>query len=241
MHQIFHRYAHRYDLHTPPEHYRDDHDFVLELARKKSDPVRLLDVGCGTGVLIERARKNGIDAYGIDASAEMVETATRRLGQGAVDRRRMQEISFAGDFDVVTALSWTLNYCDGDLELADILRRCRNALRPKGTLVAQVAHAAHATGELYEDVESGPEGQENDVRFLYRFASLENSALRADYVYACMSANELAFETHVLQMADVRRVAQLVSATGFNDVRIFDSWRGDAFRSSVSPFIVARI
>ena len=72
MYLLFDALAHRYDLHTPPDHYRHDHAFVLEQAATLGSPCRLLDVGCGTGVLVEKARRAGVLAMGIDASPGMI-------------------------------------------------------------------------------------------------------------------------------------------------------------------------
>jgi len=154
----------------------------------------------------------------------------------------MQDLESDAGFDVVTFLSWTLNYCTNDEELVDVLRRCRRALKPGGVLVAQVAHAANATGELFEDRESGPGGGAEDVVFLYRFArhSERPATLQADYVFACRSANELLFESHMLNVADANLVAASATRVGFEMVRVVDSWRREAFGSSLSPILLAR-
>lgn len=239
--RLFDEFAIRYDYHTPPAHYQHDHEFVLDLARGQEPPCRLLDLGCGTGVLIEKARREGIEATGIDAAPGMVDVASTRLGPGVVRLGRMQELDMTDAVDIVTALSWTLNYCESEPDLTATLRRCRRALRPGGVLLAQVAHAPNATGELFEDRESGPAGEHGDVRFLYRFTSVSEAPaiLQADYVYTCKSRNELVFESHVLRVADVHTVVRLMETEGFDNITVFDSWRREPLGSSVSPFILA--
>src|SRR5438105_2064283 len=86
---LFGQAADHYDWHTPPHHYQHDHAFVL--SRLPAPPCRVLDVGCGTGVFLEKALAANFDAVGLDASPEMVSVASRRVGQGPVRVERMQE------------------------------------------------------------------------------------------------------------------------------------------------------
>lgn len=241
MHALFDKYAHRYDLHTPPDHYRHDHAFVLEVARTLGNPCRLLDVGCGTGVLLEKALKAGMLAHGIDVSREMVRVAGERVGHAAVSHRPMQQLDDAEHYDLIVALSWSLNYCSSREELVDVLRRMRRALRSGGRVMLQVAHAAHVDGTLMEDRECGPAGERDDVTLLYRFARIcgDEPAMRAEYVYACKSANELLYEEHVLRVADAELVEECAREVGFGEVSVYDSWRRDAFRKAASPFVCA--
>ena len=43
----------------------------------------VLDVGCGTGIHLERYQKTGCDVFGIDLSPAMLEVARERLGENA--------------------------------------------------------------------------------------------------------------------------------------------------------------
>ncbi|XXY47285.1 class I SAM-dependent methyltransferase [Sorangium sp. So ce269] len=241
MYRLFDELAHRYDLHTPPDHYRHDHAFVLEQAAALGSPCRLLDVGCGTGVFVEKARQAGVLATGIDASPAMIHVAEARVGAGGAAIRRMQDVDDEAAYDLIVSLSWTLNYCSGRVELVDVLRRLRRALRPGGRVLLQVAHAAHVDGRLMEDREPGPAGEPDDVLFLYRFMRLdgEDWPMRAEYVYACKSLNELTHERHMLRMADAHAVATCAREVGFRDVQVYDSWRRDPLQGSPSPFVSA--
>lgn len=241
MHRLFDELAHRYDLHTPPDHYRHDHRFVIEQALALGSRCRLLDIGCGTGVLVDKARQAGILAMGIDASPAMVRVAEARVGPGAVAVRRMQDLDDEEAYDLIVSLSWTLNYCVDRADLLDVLRRIDRALRPGGRILLQLAHAPHVDGRLLEDRELGPGGEPGDVVFFYRFTQLdgEDLPMRAEYVYACKSQNELLHEQHLLRMADARVVSACAREVGFGDIELYDSWRRDPLRSSPSPFLSA--
>lgn len=241
MHRLFDEFAHRYDLHTPPDHYRHDHRFVIEQALSLANPCRLLDLGCGTGVLVHKARQAGILATGLDASPAMVQVAQARVGPGIIDLRRMQELEEAAAYDLIVSLSWTINYCAGRADLLELLRRIHRALRPGGRILLQVAHAPHTDGQLREDREPGPSGEGDEVAFFYRFTALdgEDLPMRAEYVYACKSLNELLHDEHILRMTDVHAVAACALEAGLDEIEVYDSWRRDPLASSFSPFVSA--
>jgi SAM-dependent methyltransferase len=235
--ELFSRWADRYDWHTPPHHYQHDHSFVLSKLPKPG--CRILDVGCGTGVFLEKAITAGFDAVGIDSSTEMVSLAAHRVGTARVRVGRMEELEEIASYDAIVSLSWSFNYVSN--EARQVLIRFFKALRGGGHLILQIAHAPNATGALNEDREPGPDGQPNDVLFLYRFYQVPESdgELRAQYVYGCASRKELVFEEHRLGAADAYEVAAEASEVGFQNVGLLDSWRGEPLDRSINAFLLA--
>ena len=158
MYRLYHEFAHRYDLHTPPGHYKHDHAFVIEEAlRTAPADCRLMDVGCGTGIFLEAALAAGIDGYGIDAAPEMIDVARQRLGEGRVRVERMQELVDERAYHVVCSLSWTIHYCESIDELDEVVGRCRDVLLPGGLLILQVADDEQMTGAVNVDRDPVPQ------------------------------------------------------------------------------------
>jgi SAM-dependent methyltransferase len=235
MYRLFREFAHRYDLHTPPGHYKHDHAFVIaEALRVAPQNCRLLDVGCGTGVFLEAALAAGIDAHGFDAAPEMIDVAAQRVGADRVRVQRMQDIKDVEAYDVICSLSWTIHYAESLAELEDVIARCRRALRPGGLLILQVANDEAMTGAVNVDVEPGPAGEPDDTFFIHRFRPLRDVEHRviADYVYASRANRDLLTEQHELRFASASLILSAVTTLGFGGTIVVQSL-------SISPFITA--
>jgi SAM-dependent methyltransferase len=236
MYDLFEAFAHRYDLHTPPGHYKHDHAFVLDRAAAVAPAGRIFDVGCGTGAFLEKALAAGFDPYGADAAPGMVEVAAARLGPGRVRLERMQDFAEEEAYDVVCALSWTIHYAETAAEMDDVVRRCAAALRPGGMLLLQAANAPMMTGAVRVDREPGPAGEPDDTLFIHRFRPLGDGeqGVEADYVYASQALGELLTERHHLRFCDPEVVAEAMRGAGLGAVGVVDP-------KSLSPFVVGRM
>jgi SAM-dependent methyltransferase len=120
-----------------PDRYARNARFVSDLAAavvELLNPLpgeRILDLGCGDGVLTAKLAAMGCSVVGVDGSAAQIEAA-RQLG---LDAQVMdgEKLAFNGEFDAVfsnAALHWMRN---PEAVIAGVWR----ALRPKGRFVAE--------------------------------------------------------------------------------------------------------
>jgi trans-aconitate methyltransferase len=120
-----------------PRQYAEHARFVTELGAPLTEWLapkpgeRILDLGCGDGVLTKELMDLGCEVLGVDASPAMVEAARAR----GVPAQVMDghELSFHEEFDAVfsnAALHWML---EPDVVLGKIVA----SLRPGGRLVAE--------------------------------------------------------------------------------------------------------
>ena len=104
---------------------------VLDLL-KPQPAERILDLGCGDGVLSEKIATLCAELVGVDSSAEMIDAARQR----GLDARLMDAtgLTFDREFDAVfsnAALHWIKN--DPDAVVAGV----RRALKPGGRFVGE--------------------------------------------------------------------------------------------------------
>jgi SAM-dependent methyltransferase len=110
-------------------------DVVRLLAPRPGE--RVLDLGCGDGVLTERLVQAGCSVVGVDSSAEQVEAARTR----GLDVRvgRAEDLGFVGEFDAVfsnAALHWVR---DAESAARSVFR----ALKPGGRFVGELGGAGN--------------------------------------------------------------------------------------------------
>lgn len=94
---------------------------------------RILDLGCGDGVLTEKLVAAGALVTGVDASADMIEAAKSR----GLDARLMDanQLTFVSEFDAVfsnAALHWMKD--DPDI----VIRGAARALKPGGRFAGEM-------------------------------------------------------------------------------------------------------
>jgi len=98
--------------------------------------LRVLDIGCGGGLLSEPLARMGAEVVGIDPAATNVETAkAHAVGSGVpVDYRQAtaEELAAAGEaFDIVLAMEVVEHVADVDL----FVEACARLVKPGGLLV----------------------------------------------------------------------------------------------------------
>ena len=100
---------------------------------------RLLDVGCGSGLWLTylALERPALELHGIDTDARKLDVASTSLA-GKAQLRQTSAIDLPKDqFDCITILD--VFYLLSDSAKGELLRACRRALRPGGTVVLKDA------------------------------------------------------------------------------------------------------
>ncbi|MYX09095.1 non-ribosomal peptide synthetase [Streptomyces sp. SID8375] len=146
------------------EHMREWVDTTVDAVRALR-PRRVLEIGCGTGLLLQRLAPDSEHYYGTDLSAAALESLNRRLPQGEItlchqaahDTRGLP----AGHFDTVV-LNSVAQYFPGPEYLTDVLVAAAElAARPATLFVGDIrdlalTEAFHLSVELFKADDAMP-------------------------------------------------------------------------------------
>ncbi|MGW7386713.1 class I SAM-dependent methyltransferase [Streptomyces sp. NPDC054794] len=116
-------------------------DFYLDLVMSAGS---VLDVGCGTGHLLRRAREEGHRGrlMGLDPAAAMLVQARRSAADVEWVLGDLRTRLWAGEFDLVVMTGHTFQVLLSDEELRVCLRAVRSALAPGGHFAFETRNPA---------------------------------------------------------------------------------------------------
>jgi SAM-dependent methyltransferase len=108
---------------------------VRQVASCRTEPGRVLDVGCGSGAFLGELRRRGWDVLGVEIDDSVAATAAARLGAERVVAGRFETVALPSEpFDVVTFWHTLEHFAD---PLAPLLR-ARQLLAPGGSILVGV-------------------------------------------------------------------------------------------------------
>lgn len=132
------------------------HYFRKRMLRKKVDlvaahatvnPIRLLDIGCGTGYFLQAAKEQGWVVSGIEKDEKARESATIRTGLNLKDEKEFWEIG-SNSFDVVT-LWHVLEHLE---KLNETIHKIKEMTTPEGIIVIALPNCRSFDARFYKEL-----------------------------------------------------------------------------------------
>ncbi|WP_281950605.1 class I SAM-dependent DNA methyltransferase [Nitrosophilus kaiyonis] len=148
------------------------HDIYLEKL-KHLNAKKVLDIGCGSGSFLLKAKKNGIDIEGIDLSKEMVKRALEKgVSAKAIDLCKLEK-----KYDAAVAIFDVLNYLDKK-EIKRFLKCVDNVLVDGGYFICDIN-----TLYGFKEVAQGVIAIDKEDRYIVLDAEFEKNILltKIDY------------------------------------------------------------
>ena len=132
--EIYHEmYQHVFDYDVEFQFY----DTIL----KNNNCLRILEIGCGSGMLARRFLKKGYDYLGLDLYNEMLDIARREVKSGRFVQGDMRNLTLDAQFDAVLITGRSLAYVIENQGIRDSLKGIYNSLIDNGVLVFGVFDA----------------------------------------------------------------------------------------------------
>jgi SAM-dependent methyltransferase len=138
-------YARAYDALYRDKNYAKEVGFVLNQIHTviPEAPIRILDLGCGTGLHAVQLAEAGISVTGIDLSAAMIATAEKHKGSLSRAARDLlhfkigdiRAIDLNREYDAVISLFHVISYVTQDDDLEATFRQVRRHLTGGGVFI----------------------------------------------------------------------------------------------------------
>jgi ubiquinone/menaquinone biosynthesis C-methylase UbiE len=204
---------------------RDDLGFYLPMAMAANN---VLDVGCGTGMLLRRARRDGHRGRlcGLDPAAAMLDVARSRTDidwiQGDLSR-----VGFDSEFDLIVMTGHAFQVLTGDDELRTALAVIRRALKRNGVFAFETRNPLARGWErwtpAYPAEVTGPDGQ------TWRMTHQVDMPVAGELVsftttYSSPGWARPEVSRSTLRFLDAGSVARFLSAAGLTVEEQYGSW-----------------
>jgi SAM-dependent methyltransferase len=110
---------------------RQSADIILKYLKKLNKKGRILDVGCATGFLLDQARKQGWEVYGVELSAWAVDYAKDKLQLPNITQGSLKDAGYPANFFDVVVLKDVIEHLTDPKET---LEQIRHVLKPAGIM-----------------------------------------------------------------------------------------------------------
>ncbi len=184
---------------------------------------RLLELGCGTGLMTRAFLRRALQVHGVDRSAEMLAYAEHRCAPWG------DAVSFAwGDFesyrcqaryDGVVAPFDVLNYALSPEALLRALQTAATHLHPGQPLLFDVNTAYAFEMKMFDEEEVGP-----NAELRHWWCSRWEAATRIVQVQMYfIQGEEVIHECQQQRAHSAEEISQAMTCAGFTDVTFFDA------------------
>jgi SAM-dependent methyltransferase len=120
--------------------YDKEFDFYDKILQS-SNCRKILEIGCGSGMLALRFLKNEYDYLGLDLFHEMLNIARKETNSDRFIQCDMRNLSFDGQFDAVLITGRSIAYITENQGIIDTLTGVHRALKPDGLFIFGVFEA----------------------------------------------------------------------------------------------------
>ncbi|AXI80901.1 class I SAM-dependent DNA methyltransferase [Peterkaempfera bronchialis] len=204
--------------------------FLQSLWSDRARPVReVLEVCCGTGLMLEQLVRLGYSVTGLDRSEAMLGEARARLGaQVPLVHAELPEIPVRQEYDAVVCAAAALNYLPDHDTVVKTFHAVAGVVRKGGSFVFDLLSQQRLRNDFGTQVWAG---DLDDLAFIWKFEHHPTGGF-SDLTYTQFrraggpgsDSYTAARELHRLYALDHDTVRDAARDAGFTDIAVFDNY-----------------
>jgi SAM-dependent methyltransferase len=206
----------------------DDHDYYRGLA-DQIDAVKIVDLGCGTGLLTRALAKPGRTVVGVDPSPTMLGYARQQPGGDAVTwiEGDASAIAPAEDADLATSTGNAMMHLS-PTEYPSVSRAVAAGLRPNGTISFESRNPAEREWENWtrEATYSERDTHVGHLREWLDVTEVASGRVVFD-AHNVFEDGRDAIYTSILYFRAADDIREDLAAAGFHEVVVEGGWHGE--------------
>lgn len=218
----------------------EDRIFYLRLVK---EPCRILDIGCGTGLLTLPLSQLGHDVTGVDPAPGMLSIARAKDIAHEVHWIQAGASDFTLDkhFDLAIMTAHVFQVFLNDADTLAVLSNIRRHMSPNGRLVFESRNPA------FEHWRNWTQDQTREVRDVegvgpvevyYQWHEIDGDLLSFETVFTLLKSGEKLTSKSTLRFPTLPRIQGLLEKAGFKIERTSGWWDRSAFQEQASPEII---
>jgi SAM-dependent methyltransferase len=219
-------------IYDPVNPIDDKIGFFVELAQKLQAK-KIIDLGCGTGLLSHELAKHAHEVMGVEPAELMVREAERKYGNEVLwIIGGHEKLNADMQSDMVIMTGHVAQFFLEDAEWNHVLHNIRGAMKPGGHLVFESRNPdippfrdwpTSANHDKIPDTPLGPvEWWSDKLVVADGYASYTLHYLFIDTGEEILSDNKLRFRTH-------HQLQKYLEEAGFTVEQVYGSWNGEVF------------
>ena len=177
----------------------------------------ILDVGCGTGILVNELKNMNFDVSGIDISKDMIDVAKETTEGIELIVSDMRNFKVNKKFDMITCTLDAINYLTTDEDMKNTMNTIYNHLNANGVFLFDIN-----TPYLYEDKHFGIINREFDGISFKQILEYDSTTQIGRTLFDFGNGD---IENHIQRAYSVEKIDEYLLNSGFQIVGRYKNFK----------------